>query len=232
MTAKLPAFLTSLKCYRSSQYRFLTRLASGPLAHGPFVAGVESASASFTENSTPTENEQFAIVKQDTPKNITLTGSDPDGDPLVFEIARPPEHGRLSGQPPNVTYTPDRGFLGKDAFTFRVTDGESYSAPANVTLDVVARGEPPVLQMSAGCTDYREQAPAVEVDRELRLFDPDDTVLDSARVRIAPELQGGDDLLFTDQKGISGSYDDSTGTLTLTGDAPVATYDAGLHSVL
>lgn len=182
-------------------------------------------------NQPPTANDQNVIVKQDTPKNITLTGSDPDGDPLIFEIARPPEHGKLSGQPPNVTYTPDRGFLGTDAFTFRVTDGESESAPANVTLDVVARGEPPVVEMSAGCTDYREQAPAVEVDRELRLFDPDDTVLDSARVRIASELQGGDDLLFTDQKGISGSYDDSTGTLTLTGDASVDTYEAALRSV-
>jgi trimeric autotransporter adhesin len=179
----------------------------------------------------PTADEQFVVVKQDTPKNITLTGSDADGDPLIFEIARPPEHGALSGQPPNVTYTPEKGFLGKDTFSFTVTDGETDGATAQVTLDVVPLGKPPNVATSPGCTAYKEHGREVAVDRELALSDPDDTVLDSARVRIASGFQGGDDLLFTDQNGISGSYDDSTGTLYLTGDASVAAYATALRSV-
>ena len=33
-----------------------------------------------------------------------------DGDPLVFTIATHPNHGQLSGAPPNTTYFPNRDF--------------------------------------------------------------------------------------------------------------------------
>jgi len=41
-----------------------------------------------------------------TPRALTLTGSDPQGSNLTFAIVMPPAHGGLSGTPPNVTYTP------------------------------------------------------------------------------------------------------------------------------
>jgi Bacterial Ig domain len=240
---KLPAFLTSFKRYHSPRYRVFSRVAGARLADGPFVApGPGASGPGATEpgggtgpgpviSAAPIASDQHVVVKQDTPKNITLTGFDEDGDPLIFEIVRPPENGELSGQPPNVTYTPEKGFLGEDAFLFRATDGEKESDTAKVTLEVVPVGRPPALATSPGCTAYDEQSREVEVDRELRLADDDDTVLDSARVRIAADFQGGDDLLFTDQKGISGSYDDSTGTLYLFGDAPVEAYQEALRSV-
>jgi hypothetical protein len=33
-------------------------------------------------------------------------------------------------------YTPYPGFVGQDAFTYRVADGQDKSSPATVTLDV------------------------------------------------------------------------------------------------
>ena len=73
------------------------------------------------------------------------------------------------------------------------------------------------------------------------MSDPDDTTLDHATVRIPVDpgeggedptaTQDGDELLFTDQNGISGSYDNLTGTLTLSGEASVANYQAALRSV-
>jgi hypothetical protein len=61
--------------------------------------------------------------------------------------------------------------------------------------------------------------------------DPDDTTLDSARVRIAANFQGGDDLVSQDQNGITGSYDDETGVLALSGTASVADYQTALRGV-
>jgi hypothetical protein len=71
-------------------------------------------------------------------KVITLAGSDPDGDSLTYAIDMSPAHGTLSGTPPNVTYTPVADYVGTDAFTFKVNDGQTNSAPATVLLAVSA----------------------------------------------------------------------------------------------
>ena len=47
-----------------------------------------------------------------------------------------PMHGTLSGTAPDLTYTPDAGFVGTDSFSFAVNDGSLDSAPATVTIDV------------------------------------------------------------------------------------------------
>ena len=50
-------------------------------------------------NTPPVANPQAVTTAEDTPKNITLTGSDADNDPLSFIIATP-EHGTLSTPAP------------------------------------------------------------------------------------------------------------------------------------
>lgn len=57
-------------------------------------------------NAPPVANAQSVEVERNTPKAITLTGSDPDGNTLAYSIVNPPASGALSGTPPNVTYTP------------------------------------------------------------------------------------------------------------------------------
>ena len=46
-----------------------------------------------------------------------------------------------------------------------------------------------------------------------------------------PASRAGDELVFTNQSGISGSYNAGTGVLTLTGTATVANYQAALRSI-
>lgn len=78
-------------------------------------------------------------TRQDTPKALTLLGSDPEGDPLAFMIATLPANGTLGpvlGD--SVTYTPVPGFQGLDSFTFTVSDGRDVSAPATVVITVTA----------------------------------------------------------------------------------------------
>ncbi|HMG24193.1 MAG TPA: Ig-like domain-containing protein [Kofleriaceae bacterium] len=74
---------------------------------------------------------------------IVLDGQDVDGDPLSYAIASGPAHGVLTGSPPVMQYTPDPGFVGDDAITYRVSDGALSSAAATLQLHV-GPGEPPV----------------------------------------------------------------------------------------
>ena len=236
---ELPAFLTSSARYNSPKYRVFQRAAAGADAPAP-DEGVFASDPLATDpvtdllsgpNSPPKAHPQDVIAKQDRPKTLTLTGSDDDGEMLVFEISRQPDHGTLSGQPPDVVYTPNPGFLGRDAFSFKVTDDTAHSNTAKVSINVIPVGQPPSVATSGGCTGYAERGPAVTIDGALAVADPDDANLDSARVRITTDFVRGDDLVFTDQNGITGSYDDTTGVLALSGTAPVATYEAALRTV-
>ncbi len=48
-------------------------------------------------NTPPVADPQLVSTPEDTPKVITLTGTDADDDPLTFIIVTPPAHGTLSG---------------------------------------------------------------------------------------------------------------------------------------
>ncbi|MBI4717151.1 MAG: Ig-like domain-containing protein [Planctomycetes bacterium] len=93
-------------------------------------------------NLAPEADDQAVTVSFNTPKAITLTASDPDDGPqaLTFSIESPPEHGALTGAPPEVTYTPDSGYTGTDSFTFMAQDGAADSNTATVSLTVLAAG--------------------------------------------------------------------------------------------
>jgi VCBS repeat-containing protein len=96
-------------------------------------------------NDAPVANSQPNLsTAEDTPKPITLTGSDVENSPLTFEIVTPPANGSLSGTPPAVTYTPNLNFFGDDSFTFRVSDGELTSNIATVNITVNPVNDPPV----------------------------------------------------------------------------------------
>ena len=106
-------------------------------------------------NTPPTADPQAVSTPEDTPVAITLTGSDPESDPLTFSIVpgSGPDHGALSGAPPNVTYTPDADYNGPDAFDFQVEDPSGATDTATVTITVTPVNDPPVAQDDAFTTD-------------------------------------------------------------------------------
>ncbi|MEE8451772.1 MAG: Ig-like domain-containing protein [Thermoguttaceae bacterium] len=71
---------------------------------------------------------------------------DVDGDPLTATLVDPPSHGTVNlgiGEPisdGSFLYTPAPGFFGVDSFTYTASDGQSDSAPAKVTIVVLASG--------------------------------------------------------------------------------------------
>jgi hypothetical protein len=90
---------------------------------------------------------------------------------------------------------------------------------------------PPVVDTSAGSTQYTEGGAGQTVDAALNVSDANDTHLEGATVAIGSGFRAGDELLFVDQKGIGGSYDASTGVLTITGHATTSAYRDALRSV-
>ncbi|HEX8051739.1 MAG TPA: tandem-95 repeat protein [Thermoleophilaceae bacterium] len=183
-------------------------------------------------NLPPKADPQSVAATEDTPKAITLTGSDPDGDPLTFTITKQPDHGTLSGSGANVTYTPAANYNGPDDFSFKVTDSKgAESNTAKVSIDVGAGNDAPVVTNSQNATPYTEQAAAVVVDGNLTVSDVDDTQLEGATVRVSSGFQAGDKLNFTNTSAITGSYNAGTGVLTLTGSDTVANYQAALRSI-
>lgn len=97
----------------------------------------------------PAANAQTVSVTEDTPKALTLTGTDPNGDPLSYAVVTPPVKGVLSGTPPALTYTPELNANGVDSFTFTVSDGVNISPPATVTLNIAAVNDAPVADAGA-----------------------------------------------------------------------------------
>jgi uncharacterized protein (TIGR03437 family) len=98
-------------------------------------------------NDPPVAIQQTLSVNEDTPINITLTGSDVEGSALTFTVVTGPANGTLSGTAPNLTYTPNPNFNGTDSFTFKVNDGQADSAPATITLNVQAVNDAPAISV-------------------------------------------------------------------------------------
>jgi hypothetical protein len=106
-------------------------------------------------NLPPVANSQTITVLGTDPVIITLTGSDPDLDPLRFSIGVPPTNGTLGPVFPSgptsavVVYTP-RVARPNDIFTFRVLDSENFAAEGVVTVNEgLALPGPPTTVMAA-----------------------------------------------------------------------------------
>ena len=73
---------------------------------------------------------------------------------------------------------------------------------------------------------------AVAIDAVITVSDADNANLVGATVTVSGNYAGGQDVLgFTNQNGITGSWNAATGVLTLSGASSVANYQAALRSV-
>ena len=103
-------------------------------AQAPGATGAPASSG----NRPPTAVGKSVVVKASTATAIALKGTDPEGAALVYSIVDFPENGRLTGRAPNLTYLPEKGFVGTDAFSFTVSDRVSTSEEAVVSITVIS----------------------------------------------------------------------------------------------
>lgn len=87
-------------------------------------------------NRPPAPDDFQVSLEMNERQEISLLTSDPDGDPLIYDVAVPPQHGTLSGDAPDLIYTPKKGFTGNDSFTYTVWDGTTRRE-AEVQLEVL-----------------------------------------------------------------------------------------------
>lgn len=87
------------------------------------------------------ENAELVV---DAANGVLANDGDPDGDPLLAELATEPAHGELALNADGAfTYRPDPDYTGADSFTYAASDGTLASGPATVTLTVSATNDAP-----------------------------------------------------------------------------------------
>lgn len=119
--------------------RFRFRVADGDLDS-------EEAEVTVTitpVNDIPIARAQTLNVTEDNPREVFLSGVDPEGAPLTFSVVTPPTLGKLSGSGAAWTYQPNTNAFGTDSFTYRVSDGETNSVEALVTLLILPVNDAP-----------------------------------------------------------------------------------------
>jgi protocatechuate 3,4-dioxygenase beta subunit len=120
------------------------------VSDGTLESDVATVSISITAvNDAPVAENQSITVDSGSSKAITLSASDVDGDPLSYFVVTEPQHGFLLGTPPEVTYTPEAGFAGTDAFTFQASDGALASNTATVSITVIRTNGAPVCDTAS-----------------------------------------------------------------------------------
>lgn len=120
--------------------------------------------------------------------------------------------------------------------TWAVTDANAASVGAQTsngvtsTINVTAINAKPVITAGA-IHAYTEAGSAAAIDTSITVSDADDANMTGATVTLSSGFTSGDTLGFSDQNGISGSYNSGTGVLTLSGTATKAQYQTALRSV-
>jgi Tol biopolymer transport system component len=179
------------------------------VADGHQISATATVSITVTSVDDPPSATAINIAtNEDTPVNLTLRGTDADGDPITFAVGQP-TNGTLSGTPPALIYTPKHDFNGSDSFTYTASAAGATSAPATVSIQVVAVNDPPVAASTTVMTTED-----TDVDFTLMASDVD-SFAGSLRFTVTSRPSDG----FLIGSGANWTYlpaDNATGTRTLT----------------
>ncbi|MFN6528235.1 beta strand repeat-containing protein [Nostoc sp. ChiSLP03a] len=133
----------------------------------------------------------------------------------------------------SITYTNNSNnpSLTPRTVSFTVNDGTTNSTAVTRNINITAVNDAPIATATNSALAYTENATTV-IDSGITVSDVDSANLVSATVSITNGFASAQDTLaFTNQNGITGSYNSSTGVLTLTGSATVANYQTALRSI-
>ncbi len=86
-------------------------------------------------------------IEEDTSASITLSTTETSDREVSFQISTFPEHGSISGTPPNIYYSPPANYFGGDEFEYvTLRRNGRVSKPATVKIDIAAVNDPPVAE--------------------------------------------------------------------------------------
>ena len=168
---------------------------------------------------------------------VLTNDTDPDGGPMTIGSAsrsgerhgrRSPAAGRADLSAGSELLQRPRPAASPDTFTYTLNGGST----ATVSVTVTCAPDDPVVDNSAGNTSYTENAAATPIDSAVTVTDPDPgATITGATVQITGGYAGAEDVLAlaSSHPGITPSV--SGDTLTLTGTASPAAYQAALRDV-
>lgn len=133
-----------------------------------------------------------------------------------------------------LSYQGNLDFNGVDSLTVLSTDsaGVPLSDTDNVAITINPINDLSIVLIDPADLNFTEQSP-IGIDINASLSDVDSTTLAGATIRISANYESGvDQLQFTNQNGITGSYNNGTGVLTLSGTASVANYQVAIRSLV
>ncbi len=132
----------------------------------------------------------------------------------------------------NTSGVPFDGFMGELVSWNSALTSTDFTNIFGFLSDKWFNEAPVVSGIELSDISYSEGDPATQITNTITVSDADDTNLDSAKVYISSGFDASEDVLaFTNQLGITGSYNSSTGVLLLTGSSSVANYQTALRAV-
>ncbi len=165
-------------------------------AEGPEMAQM---TLKVGKNEPPVAEDSTFKTYKNIPGQVPLTVSDPDGDALTVTIVKAPKRGTCDvSDDGTVTYTPTENKVGKDAFTYTVTDtAGNVSEEATVRIEIQKpsdkqtygdlEGDPALL----AATWLREEGIySGEVVAGQLLFGPEETVSRGEFIAMCAGLTG------------------------------------------
>ena len=126
--------------------------------------------------------------------------------------------------------------VGSRNVSITVSDGFSNSNTATTSITVKNVNLPPVLSgIETNPLTYKANSTPVAITSTTTISDPDSLNLSSLTIQITSGYQnnsgGKDKLSFVNQNGISGTFNATTGMLTLSGISSLSNYMTALRSV-
>ena len=164
------------------------------------IVGTDDGGVSTTKNFTisidnvndrPIAFAQGVETVEDTSILITLDGEDEDpfdDSTLLFEIVTVPSHGLFKLDQDKLIYMPNINFTGIDKFSFIVKDVFLNSFPVEVSINVIAVDDPPILKTNLKVV--KENQPIGTDVLLLTVSDPEETTINVS-------LEGIDHSYFT-----------------------------------
>ncbi|MCP4488499.1 MAG: hypothetical protein GY820_14440 [Gammaproteobacteria bacterium] len=91
---------------------------------------------SATDQEAPVAIDQSLSVPNTSSIVITLSAEDANNDIVNYLVSDSPDRGSLSGDAPNLTYTPNSSYLGSDSFDFTVIDSQGAESSGTIFINV------------------------------------------------------------------------------------------------
>jgi hypothetical protein len=101
------------------------------------VAAINDAPVVEAQSITTTRNHNTAI---------NLFATDVESDTLTFSLVTSPTYGTVSGEIPNLLYTPHLHFVGADSFQFQATDAHGAASVATIQITVQPTNTAPLAE--------------------------------------------------------------------------------------